>query len=353
MEIPDLTRPTSERRALVTSGTSPDYPAPTVHQGDGADVVLEAAHRLGRILTPEDGAFEVLNRVANKGIWPDAPIRKTQAQLGDQQVHYGVEIEDADGAWHLASSKSRLLSPQYLLVENGEIKAMAEAVAMRTGHDFVPTRETFDGTRYEYYLASPGFVNRVGDLRQIERGRHEFVNGDGLDPNGDYVRLGLRAVNTYDGSARARVEAYVERLVCLNGALLKDQLFSFTFAHKVSDNGGREDWEAELDRAGYELRNLHTRFDAFTDRLRAMRERQVGMHELRAFAAHPAVRKLPDAFTGQFLSRFLADEEPTLFGLYNAATWCTWHAGEKLTQADVARNEDLVALLTNPALLLN
>lgn len=323
---------------------------------DAAQKADDAQQRLGSILTPAEGQFETLNRVARKGLWPSSPIRKTQGAVGDQEVYFGVEIRDADQKWHLASSKSKLLSPNYLLVHNDEIKAMAEEVARRTGHDFVPVRETFDGTRYEYYLASPAFVNRVGDLREIERGNHTLLNGgfgDALDPNGDYVRLGLRAVNTYDGSARARVEAYVERLVCLNGALVKDGLFSFTFEHKVSTNGGRRQWEAELERAGYELRNLHTRFDAFAETLRQMREREVGMDELRAFARHKAIRSLPAAFRGDFLGRFLADEEPTLFGLYNAATYCTWHAGERLTQADVKRNEDLVALLTDPAISLN
>ena len=57
---------------------------------------------------------------------------------------------------------------------------------------------------------------------------------------------------------------------------------------------------------------------------------------------------LPAAFLsstyGEIVRRFYAHEEATGFGLLNAATYVTWHQGEKTTVQDYRRNEKLVEL---------
>ena len=100
---------------------------------------------MGTILPADDG-FEAVNKVARKGLWPESAIRKVRGHTGTNDLHYAVEIQDADGHWHLASKPGRLLSPQYLLVHNRELKAMAEEVAVLTGYTWRPYREYFDGT---------------------------------------------------------------------------------------------------------------------------------------------------------------------------------------------------------------
>lgn len=279
----------------------------------------------GHILERNE-SFESVNKVAKKGIWPDSPIRKVRGHAGSNDLHYAVEIEDADGNWHLASKPGRLLSPSYLLVPNSELKEMAHEVAKLTGYSFRPYREYFDGTRYQYMLASEDFSADIVP--------------------GDTVRAAIRAQQAYDGSQRAVTDVFVERLVCSNGMLVKDLLFSFDFEHSKSDNGAAEDWRKELERASYEIRTLPVNFENFVGTLRALREQNVGHYELQAFTeALPAT--FPASTYGDILRRFYAEEEPTSFGLLNACTYVTWHQGDKTTVQDFKRNELLVGLLTS------
>lgn len=278
----------------------------------------------GIILEP-NGSFEIQNKVAKKGIWPDSPIRKVRGHTGSNDLHFAVEIKDADGNWHLASKPGRLLSPGYLLVENRELRSMAEEVAILTGYQWKPYREYFDGTRYQYMLVSEDFKAEV--------------------TVGDTIRAAIRAQQSYDGTQRAVTEVFAERLVCSNGMLTKDLLFQFEFKHKISENGGAEDWKKELERASYEIRNLGVNFEKFVGRLRELREMNVGHDELAAF-----VKALPPTFPastlGDILKRYYTVEDPTAYGLLNACTYTTWHASSPTVQ-DYSRNEQLVKLLTS------
>jgi len=302
-----------------------------VSQATGALEVIDpievetSGPKRGIILEP-NGSFEMQNKVARKGIWPDSPIRKVRGHTGSNDLHYAVEIKDADGNWHLASKPGRLLSPSYLLVENTELRRMAEEVALLTGYTWKPYREYFDGTRYQYMLVSEDFTAEVAP--------------------GDNVRAAIRAHQSYDGSQKAGAEVFVERLVCSNGMLTKDLLFSFEFKHKISENGGREDWMKELERASYEIRTLPLNFEKFAGQLRNLREQNVGHYEMQAFAiALPPT--FPVSTYGEILQRFYKHEEPTVFGLLNASTYVTWHQDrQKVTIQDYKRNEELVKMLT-------
>ena len=60
-----------------------------------------------------------------------------------------------------------------------------------------------------------------------------------------------------------------------------------------------------------------------------------------------------DSVKGQILSRYVDHEEPTLYGLFQAATWLFTHR-EKLTAADFANNDTATtALLRYAAERLN
>ena len=294
-------------------------------QGRGAVQPTGRSPQLIGTILPASDDFELVNKVARKGLWPDSPIRKVRGHTGTNDLHYAVEIQDADGHWHLASKPGRLLSPQYLLVHNRELKAMAEEVAVLTGYAWRPYREYFDGTRYQYMLASENFRQEVAP--------------------GDSVRAAVRAQQAYDGTQRATTDVFVERLVCSNGMLVKDRLFRFEFEHKIDSDGEAENWKRELERAGYELRHLAVNFERFVGTLRQLREQPVGHEEMSRFT-----EALPQAFSastyGEIVRRFYEEEEPTAFGLLNASTYVTWHQGAKATVQDYKRNELLVELLT-------
>lgn len=280
----------------------------------------------GHVFTRSED-MEIVNKVARKGIWPDNPIRKQAAFAGSQILHFAVEIEDADGNWHLASQKGKLLSPDYLLVNNAELREMAEAVAQRIGYGWTPRQEYFDGTRYKYFLTSDDLKLEVAQ--------------------GDAVRLGIYARQAYDGSQRASVQVYAERLVCHNGMIVKDELFDFTFRHRTAD---AQDWQAELDRASYQLRNLSVNFERFVGKLARLREIPIGNTELVGFTERIG-GGFPVSTYGEIMRRFFTHEEATAFGLLNACTYVTWHRGETVTEQDFKRNEDLVALCTGPFFL--
>lgn len=303
------------------------------HVIDVVDLTEDEPHRTGSILP--NPSMVVYNDGIKRGIYPDSRIEKQQASADGTSLHYAVRIFDADGNPHLASRPGSLLSPDYLLVENAEMKEMAHEVARLTGHDFTPTRERFTlgrkgGARYEYLLESPTFTAEV--------------------TTGDTIACGIRAMNSYDKSTRARVEVFATRLVCSNGMIARDMLFDFTFEHKVSTNGGREQWREELERAQYELRHLSVNFERFAGTLRRLREVPVGVPELEAFTKRLAPA-FPGSTYGEIVRRFMAHEDKTAFGLLNACTYVTWHRGDKVTDADMDRNGDLVGLLTSDLFL--
>ncbi|GAB5519707.1 MAG: hypothetical protein RhofKO_19580 [Rhodothermales bacterium] len=242
-------------------------------------------------------------------------------------MHYSVQIQDADGHWHLASSKGRLLAPDYLLVPNHELKAMAEEVAAASRFSWQPQREFFDGTRYLYSLVTSDLTAEVTE--------------------GDVIRLGLLAKQSYDGTQRAAVEMYAERLVCANGMRVKDGLFSFAFEHRVNQRAS-EVWRIELKRASYQLRHIAVRFEQFVQRLRMLRAVRIDHEEMRRFT-EALPKSFPATTYGEIVRRFYAAEEATAFGLLNACTWVTWHRGAKATIEDYRRNEQLVAMLAGPA----
>ena len=66
-----------------------------------------------------------------------------------------------------------------------------------------------------------------------------------------------------------------------------------------------------------------------------------------------AMPTVGDSVKGQILSRYVDAEEPTLYGLFQAATWLFTHR-EKLTAADFANNDAATtALLRYAAERLN
>ena len=139
---------------------------------------------------------------------------------------------------------------------------------------------------------------------------------------GDSVRAAIRAQQAYDGTQRATVDVFVERLACRNGMLVKDRLFRFEFEHKIEANGKAENWKRELERASYELRHLAVNFERFVRVLRRLREEPIDHEDMRCFSD-----ALPSAFPastyGEIVRHFYEVEEPTAFGLLNAATYVT------------------------------
>ena len=278
------------------------------NRDDAVGVVMEV---------PE--TFRIINKVENLGLHSGSPVQKVRAEAaGVGALQYTVQVQDADHNWHLASPPSKLLSNKHLIVPNTEIKDIVDRVAIMSGHPWVPESDFFDGKNYKLIYTSPRFKADVAV--------------------GDAVQVGLVGSNTYTGRHRPRVEMFINRLICSNGMIVKDMLFSFTYEASIIQGERDSVWQQELQRHSYAIRNASVNFDKFVQVFSRARSMPVGENEFVEFLNQ---FDIPDSLLGKITRRFYLNEEKTLFGLINACTYCTWHRGDAITVSDFDRNQEL------------
>ena len=309
---------------------TPTPPGPDVHAGDGAalDAVVaeptgEVSHRdLGQIaVTDLDGI--TINRTKT-GISPFVPILKTPtySQNSGTQSGYAVEIEDPDsptGYRHVGN-----VSQNYLLLSNEEVRDLAVEVAQQSNIPFRESRIFWDGARFCHIV--------------------DFLETEEVAP-GDEVGLSLITRSSYDKSWRYECALMGKRFVCDNGAISGEFFARVSFKHLASqgasgvggDEGPKEESWKEVVRQGMTVIDRAPEdLGRFVDGLRALRRAETTDARLRD--VWRSIPTIGDGVKGQILSRYVAAEEPTLFGLFNAGTWVFSHR-EKMTAADFANND--------------
>ena len=271
-------------------------------------------HRdLGEIeVTDIDGI--TINRTRS-GISPFVPIVKTPTYSEHSGTHsgYGVEIEDPTaetGFRHVGN-----VSKDYLLLPNEEVRALAVEVAVRSGLPFKESRIFWDGARFAHVV--------------------DFLEAEDVGP-GDAVGLSLVTRSSYDRSWRYETALMGKRFVCDNGALSGEFFARVAFRHVSAAAYEAGAWKdvvreglALVDRAPDDLHR-------FAAGLRALR--RAGMTDARLREVWGLLPTLGDALKGRVVSRYVAHEEPTLFGLFNAGTHVLWHR-DRMTAADFGHNE--------------
>lgn len=224
-----------------------------------------------------------------------------------------MEIEDPDtktGFRHLGN-----VSPNYLLLTNEEIRALAVEIAVQSGLPFKESRIFWDGTKFCHVI--------------------DFIETSEAVEDGDEVGLSLITRSSYDKSWRYETALMGKRFLCDNGALSGEFFARVSFKHTKGAEQ-EETWQ-EVVRQGLSVidrapESLHQ----FADGLRLLKKAEMNDALLReVWKLFPTIG---DGILGQVMTRYVQHEEPTLYGLLNAGTNVFWHR-QKMTSADFQNND--------------
>lgn len=257
-----------------------------------------------------------INRTRSR-ISPFVPIIKTPnyAQNSGNLTGYSVEVEDAEaptGYRHLGN-----VSKEYLLLTNEEVRHLALEIAEQSGLPFRESRIFWDGARFCHVI--------------------DFLDAQAVE-SGDEVGLGLITRSSYDRSWRYECALMGKRFICDNGVIAGETFARVSFKHMSSAAADEENAWREVVRQGLAvLQQAPETLTRFTAALRAMKALPMTDALLRSVWRH-LPPTLGEGVLGQVMSRYVAHEEPTLYGLFNAGTHVFWHR-DKMTAADFANND--------------
>ena len=287
-----------------------------------AIVLAESAspveHRdLGQIEATElDGI--TINRTKS-GLSPFAQIVKTptHSENSGNLTGYAIELEDPDeksGYRHVGN-----VSANYLLLPNAEVRALALEIASRSGLGFRESRIYWDGSRF---------------LHVIDFDERESI-GDGDD-----VGLGLITRSSYDKSWRYDCALMGKRFVCDNGMISGEFFARVSFKHLKGSQG--QPWEEIVTQGLSVLDSAPENLYGFAERLQALRQIEMTDDVLRR--VWPLFPSIGDGIMGLVLTRYLAHEEPNLYGFLNAGTNVFWHR-QRMTGSDFGHNDAFTTAL--------
>jgi len=242
-----------------------------------------------------------------------------------QSKGYSVRLEnpDAEGGWQEVG----IVSQDYLLVPNRQVRNMAQEIAGRTSLPWQEKKVFFDGKRFVYGLACrEGITQRVSP--------------------GDIVGLGMLFENSYDGSRKLAASLFAYRLACSNGMLAPDYFARMRFKHTLSSEG----WESDIERAMTMLGAAEEGLTTFAQGAKALHQMELGSRELQALRSGP-LQDLPVTLWGKAMDQYLTAEEHTGWGLLNAGTELVWHEDNgRATMSDFRYNETFTQGLIRYAL---
>ena len=282
---------------------------------------------------------------------PYAPIEKRSLWTTDSMRSAGYSVRRADPDSPTGWAECGVVSEDYLVIPNADVRDLAHEIAHRSGLAFDEDQVFFDGKRYALSLVAKqgAGLDGAGPDGDGLDGAGSGVAGGGRNPFvetrvGDYVGLGLRFENSYDGSRRFSASLFAYRLACSNGMLAPELFRRVTFKHTRSSR----DWEADAQRALAMIGGAHTGLARFGEAARALASMRVSASRLREIRT-AVLPKLPVTLWGTTMDRFLEHESLDGFGLLNAVTNVTWHAARP-TAAAYAHNEYATSALVRYAL---
>jgi len=251
---------------------------------------------------------------------PYQEIRKVPLNFnGIQSAAYAVQRLDEEKGWKEAG----VVGHSYMLLENKEVKEIADDIVDSAAINFEVDKEFFNGKNYMLsYKATDCLdtmtVPEIGDLN-----------------------LGIQFWNSYDGSRSFGFSLMLYRLVCLNGMMSKLHLQNHRFRHAP----GSEDWNNQLEAI---VHNINLSQDGNNQGLNQMVEGIAALNDLRITSKklgevrHNHLKEIPTGVWGEITDRFLNPEgkyhsETSGWGLLNASTDILWHK-EKPTLASYNHN---------------
>ena len=257
------------------------------------------------------------------GLAWDTPVHKEPVYFSDDTQNpmvYGVRLGDENKL--LAGN----VSARYKLIHNREL------VDVCVGKILGPSNIEFS----HHYR----FFNNKGIFRDIYYADNTI---EGYVPVvGDTIRLVAEIINSYNGSTRAGIRFYFQRLECLNGMTSNKYGFDCTFTHNKE---GSFNWQDQIIRATSILRGLaQSKLNDFVQNCGKL-QKPVDNTDI-ALIRERYLNKLPMQQFGQLMDKFLTDKDYTAWGLLNAGTNGLWHPDPKnpkrLTNANFSNNTIVV-----------
>tara|TARA_R100000808_G_C2112885_1_gene126442 strand:- start:150 stop:965 length:816 start_codon:yes stop_codon:yes gene_type:complete len=265
---------------------------------------------------------------------PYLPIRKVPLDYqGVQSNAFSVQMEkpikEGKGDNQLTINKWKevgTVSNNYLLVENKDVKDMADQIACQSGIDFVEDKVFFDGKRFVLsYIAKDTSLGEVGV--------------------GDDIALGFQMWNSYDGSTSLGFRMMLYRLECLNGMTSQVNLSKYRFRH----NHDSENWPKELENVAHSLQSAsrgdNNSVHDMINKFKELKSTHIDMFSLGQIR-NGFINDIPTQLFGSLVDRFLDKEHNNGWELLNAATDELWHK-EKPTVASFKHNATIVDGLCN------
>lgn len=223
---------------------------------------------------------------------PFAPVRMVQLSVAGNPVpRWAIMADEAGEEVFIASH-----SENYSLVHNETMAQVFMDAVTRAGIKSLEFCETvWDGKKFAMRAFSEvGFE----------------INGGGA------LRLGIEAINSYDGSSLFGIRFFAFKAACRNQFHFRNQLGGFTFKHSGS--------AYDLEDAVNQVQNGAKRFTQLLPVINRLRSSPATLDSLLAWHKKllEAKPSWPDSKTGDVLKRF-RDEEKTAWGLLNAFTFVT------------------------------
>jgi hypothetical protein len=256
-------------------------------------------------------------------IEPYGEIRKVPLDYqGITSSAYAVQRQDMKSEGGLKWKECGVVSSNYLLVPNSEVRDMANEIATESKLSWSPMKTFFDGKRYIHFMQSK--TNTTEILK------------------GDDVALGMGFWNSYDGSTALQFRTFLVRLLCTNGMITKDFMNLMRFKHNKISEG----YEDEIINAAKIVDNCGDDITEVCDRMRKMTETPVNLNEL-AVLRNTSLNEIPVTLWGKISSHFLEkektkilDNDVTMWDFYNSCTDTLWH-DEKPTMASFEHNQKI------------
>ena len=254
---------------------------------------------------------------------PYGEIRKVPLDYqGITSSAYAVQRQDMKSEGGLKWKECGVVSSNYLLVPNSEVRDMANEIATESKLSWSPMKTFFDGKRYIHFMQSK--TNTTEILK------------------GDDVALGMGFWNSYDGSTALQFRTFLVRLLCTNGMITKDFMNLMRFKHNKISEG----YEDEIINAAKIVDNCGDDITEVCDRMRKMTETPVDLNEL-AVLRNTSLNEIPVTLWGKISSHFLEkekskilDNDVTMWDFYNSCTDTLWH-DEKPTMASFEHNQKI------------
>ena len=254
-------------------------------------------------------------------IHPYGEIRKVPLDYqGIKSTAYAVQRQQMHDKKGLEWKECGIVSSNYLLVPNSEVRDLADEIATESALTWEPMKTFFNGKQYAY------FMQCKSDTTEIAKD--------------DDIALGMAFWNSYDGSTALQFRTFLVRLVCTNGMITKDFMNLMKFKHNKTSEG----YEKQIINAAKVVDNCGEDIETVAKRMRKMVETPVSLNDL-AVLRNSTLGHLPVTLWGKISTHFLQkesskilDNDVTMWDFYNACTDVLWH-DEKPTMASLEHNQ--------------